>query len=267
MVPVPNLREFVGDDYAFEHVFESQRLAHMEQRGPVVQFLAALHNPDWSLRENFWGPSMLVEAAVNADLPGPDRIRLVNEATGYALAAYSGVENSGRDRLIRLGNRMGEAGMLGQTLEQTPDTQRVKASDPELSYQAAERLASRVRQESEVLFVPLSPGGIVASIQAALYYEQHSRNVGTGSLVYPVRFSPEADDEHPQIHPDELEALGRVSAGWMTIISVEDAERGGLQTALRFFRGHLGLNVIGLANNAGPGGEVAGTGRVRLNPT
>lgn len=245
--PIP-VSHFVQERYAFEDVGKGRD--HMAWEGQIVELISGLHTRNWVLEEKFWGPSLLVHASVNSQIPDAgDHLGLVNEAINYALGVYSGAENveTRRERLESISKAFEDFDLLDKVIEQPQDDRVAEATDPGLSKQTARRLIRDTR--GEILFVPLTPHGLVAGIQTALYHEQvrAAANVHD-SIIFPVRFEPESGDTHPHVRGDELRYMQSLAEERMMVVTVESAQRGELSTALEYFRSYVGgLGVIGAA--------------------
>lgn len=232
-------------DYAFEHVTYPYRRLTMAWEGSVDRLLDELPGELASLRERFWHPSLIMQAVVRSASEGPERTALINEATSYALEAYSGAHKDDSQRRANIAKRLTDFDLLDKTVRHEYDEPALVAADPDLTCYAASCLAEDLRGNRQPLFMPLSPHGLLPGMQMALFYEKLRNGTRRSrSVMYPVRFDIGVGDQEPQIVEDEIAYLRSLAVGRTPVILAGDATDERLDIAQAYFADQLDVPKV-----------------------
>lgn len=219
----------------------------MDCNGPLSAVVDALkqHDSPCDLKSVFWHPSQILRAIIDSDVEGANRIKLTSLATEVAISTYAGTMDTEKLDELTFGLRF--TGLIDKYVRLKYDTGTCASSAPALSKASSERLANKVAQP--MLIIAIGHGGLVASMQTALY---STRDPNADIWLYPIRHS-RAKRRDSGLHlPDDEETrhILEMAKGRTVVIHDEDSSSGTtLAVSTRQMRELLpGATVLGIVN-------------------
>jgi hypothetical protein len=196
-----------------------------------------------------WFPQLALRGIIEGTLAMPDttkRAEVVSLATQFALEAYAGC-NTATTSLNTLHASLEAADVsYGTRVSQGDDKVTREATYHEKSFDSSIDVMVDY-DERPILMIALGHGGLVASMQTAIYLTQDQ---GVDTVVYPVRFSRrKSGDMYPVVVESEIDHLRTVGRNRQVIVYDEDISFGRtIKKATTFFEQKLEVEVGGYAN-------------------
>lgn len=174
-------------------------------------------------------PARIIRGVVDYRIDNPDSAlgdKYIEEALKIGLSICRGDRSAGaflRDFKNSLTGEGNEA-LLHQSVKQEADFSTWRATDPDKSFSTAQRLKHQVKN-SDILFIALGHGAVVAGMDVFLYYCGITRS--SDSQFYVTRFSrSKHQDLCPRFSEGELELLRAKAKGRQIVVFDEDIATG-----------------------------------------
>jgi hypothetical protein len=183
-------------------------------------------------------PPRLVRAMIDYKIANPvdqHGEHYVDAALDLALAMYRDPQEAANQLELFRDKLSGVKGILDVPVQQPDDAATWDATDPDKSFQTAQKLKFQV-EHLEILLIALGHGGVAAGMDVFLYYSAITGS--TDSRFYAVRFSrAKHGDVKPQISDRETDLLREMATGRQIVVFDEDTVSGDtLEIAADTFR-------------------------------
>lgn len=254
-VALAGTRDVARPPFAFEAVqAHARRRGHWLEREPFSRTFHA----NWTmvlesdLRPYYWRPADLVFGAQQAAYEQENGVAIVQEATRFALDAYTGHFDG--ERLDGLARAIGRPAVARGIVSHRFDSIVLQASDPLRCKYTAIRLAARLTRP--MLMLPLCKGGLAAGMQTFLYHQSLPSVTPNGEL-YPVYYSQKkADHAEPRLEASEIAHLRAAAADRQVVVFDDTAQSGQTLAEARFALSEMLQmpqdEIITAANVVGP---------------